>query len=112
MSGIELVHQLRAHESTIPLFLMTAHASIATAVDGMRAGATDFLLKPLDADAAYILIDRAVRGSSGNARAPRDGGARPDTAQAPEGEALIVGSHPRLQPVRGVARKVALLPDT
>jgi DNA-binding NtrC family response regulator len=101
MSGIELVRQLRRRGIAIPLFLMTAHADIATAVDGMRAGAADFLVKPLDPDAAFAMIDREARGNIRGLPGP-----------VTEDESLIVGSHPRLEAVREFARKVATLSDT
>jgi DNA-binding NtrC family response regulator len=107
MSGIDLVREIRSRGLTIPVYLMAAEGSITSAVDGMRTGATDFLVKPLDADAAALMIERAIRGKGERARAPE----QDDRPNGPRGESLIVGAHPRLQAVRAFASRVAPLPD-
>src|SRR4051794_26552772 len=48
MDGIELVKKLRADESAAAVIVMTAFGAVQTAVDAMRAGAADYLTKPLD----------------------------------------------------------------
>jgi DNA-binding NtrC family response regulator len=111
MSGIDLVREIRSRGLTIPVYLMTAQASITTAIEGMRTGATDFLVKPLDADAAALMIERAIRGTGERARAPEQDAQGADRPNGPRGESLIVGAHPRLQAVRAFASRVALLPD-
>jgi two-component system, NtrC family, response regulator len=44
--GLQLLEQIRAVDSKIPVILMTAWGSIALAVEGMKRGATDFITKP------------------------------------------------------------------
>lgn len=48
MSGIEVVRQARALDSTLSIVMMTAVADISLAVQAIRAGADDYLLKPFD----------------------------------------------------------------
>ena len=60
IDGLELVRQIRSEDAALPVIIMTAHASIATAVDCIRAGATDFLPKPVHADALIAFVERAV----------------------------------------------------
>src|SRR3954469_825628 len=50
MDGIELVKKIRASEDPSQVIVMTAFGAVATAVDAMRAGATDYLTKPLNFD--------------------------------------------------------------
>src|SRR3546814_19591702 len=50
MSGIEVLKALRPQQPNLPVIMLTAHSSVATAVDAMRAGASDFLLKPASPD--------------------------------------------------------------
>ena len=48
ISGIDLLRWLRQHDDHVPVIMMTAHGNIDAAVDAMKAGAQDFLTKPLD----------------------------------------------------------------
>lgn len=60
MSGLEMcAHVVGASDA--PVVLMTAFASIKSAVEAMRAGAYDFILKPLDVDAVAMRLARIVR---------------------------------------------------
>ena len=44
--GLDLLSQLRAHDSTLPIVVMTAWGSVEVAVEAMRRGARDFVQKP------------------------------------------------------------------
>jgi RNA polymerase sigma factor (sigma-70 family) len=48
MSGLQLLEQLRASGSQLPVLFLTGAADVRVAVEAMRAGATDFLEKPFD----------------------------------------------------------------
>jgi two-component system NtrC family response regulator len=48
LSGIELLKYIVKHHPQCSVVLITAHGSVETAVEAMRAGAFDFILKPLD----------------------------------------------------------------
>ncbi len=52
-SGLELVERLRALDETMAIVVLTGYASIATAVEAVKLGATHYLTKP--ADAAEII---------------------------------------------------------
>src|SRR5688572_15511578 len=56
-SGVELLRSLRALEPGVPVILMTAHGSIDLAVEAIKAGAQDFLTKPLDYNQLKALLD-------------------------------------------------------
>jgi two-component system, NtrC family, response regulator AtoC len=107
MDGIELVRRVRAQDPSIPLFLFTASASIRKAVEGIRAGATDFLPKPVDVEAFALLMENAVEE-----RVAREEVARELLRRAgSEMEDLLVGHHALLGEVRGQAEKVARMPS-
>ncbi len=57
-SGLELIEPLRRAHPAARIVLITGYASIATAVEAIKRGADDYLLKPTSADA----IIRAIRG--------------------------------------------------
>ncbi|MEG1735244.1 MAG: response regulator, partial [Comamonas sp.] len=46
MSGLELLHALRAMDAELPVILITGHGDISMAVQAMKDGAQDFLEKP------------------------------------------------------------------
>ncbi len=61
MSGIELIVQLRQRQCPTQIVMVTAHASVATAVEAMRHGAFDYIEKPFEADALERLVAQAMR---------------------------------------------------
>ena len=50
MNGVELVRRLRAEKITAPVIIVSGVASVTVAVDAMKAGALDFVPKPIDLD--------------------------------------------------------------
>ena len=58
--GLDLLAKLQELDSTIPIIVMTAWASVETAVEAMRRGAADYLPKPLDLDELRLSVDRAL----------------------------------------------------
>jgi len=63
MDGIELLAQLRAQESDVPVMVITAHGTIETAVTAMKHGACDYILRPFDIDALELAVGRALNGA-------------------------------------------------
>jgi two-component system CheB/CheR fusion protein len=60
MSGIELMQRLQAEHSTIPAIMITGYGDINTAVSAMKAGAIDFMEKPIAPVALLAAINRAL----------------------------------------------------
>lgn len=58
MNGHELLKNIKAHYLDLPVILMTAYGTIEMAVDAMRSGAADYLVKPF---AAEVLVDMVGR---------------------------------------------------
>ena len=58
MDGITLLKEIRQRLPHLPVVLMTAYAEVEKAVDAMRSGACDFLLKPFDPQALLAHINR------------------------------------------------------
>jgi two-component system, NtrC family, nitrogen regulation response regulator NtrX len=59
-SGIDLLRELQAHEITAPIVMISGHATIADAVEATRAGAFDFLEKPLGRDRVMVAVKNAL----------------------------------------------------
>ena len=60
MDGIELLAQLRAEQSDVPVIVITAHGTIETAVTAMKQGAFDYIVRPFDIDVLELAISRAL----------------------------------------------------
>jgi len=58
--GIELVNDLESREST-EVVLITGHASVESAVQALRLGATDYMVKPVDVDRLRAMLRRVPR---------------------------------------------------
>ena len=61
VSGIEALKRIKEISPGIPVIIMTAYASVSTAVEALKSGAYDYLTKPLDIDELKILINKALR---------------------------------------------------
>ncbi len=60
MDGMELQKHIKKIDSTIIVIIITAYATVDTAVEAMKEGAFDYLSKPIDPDKLSILIRNAV----------------------------------------------------
>jgi len=61
MGGIEALKRIRALSPKLPIIIMTAYASVGTAVEALKSGAFDYLTKPLDIDELKILVQKTLR---------------------------------------------------
>ncbi len=61
MTGMDVLHSVRTQYPEIPIIFMTAHGSIDIAVDAMRHGAQNFLVKPCEADRLRVTVSNAIR---------------------------------------------------
>jgi two-component system NtrC family response regulator len=59
-SGIDLLEGARAINPEVPVVVMTAFGTVASAVDAMKRGAADYLTKPIDLDELDVLIARTL----------------------------------------------------
>jgi DNA-binding NtrC family response regulator len=60
ISGIELAHEIRQVDTRLPLIFITAMNDSDTAIEAMKMGAYDYLLKPLDVRQVRSLVERAL----------------------------------------------------
>jgi DNA-binding NtrC family response regulator len=61
MDGITLVERLREHVPDVNVIVITAFEDMTTAIGAIRAGAYDYLVKPLDLDEIELVLERALR---------------------------------------------------
>ena len=62
MDGHQLLARLRQRQPQLPVLLMTAHAAVERAVEAMRQGAVDYLVKPFEPKALLSLVERHAAG--------------------------------------------------
>ena len=60
MDGIELVKKIRASEDPAAVVVMTAFGAVASAVEAMRAGAAEYLSKPINFDELLVVLDKVL----------------------------------------------------
>jgi DNA-binding NtrC family response regulator len=70
-SGIELTAALRQAGIHTPVIILTAHGTIAAAVEGMRRGAADFVTKPFDRDELLLAVRRALARPAAEPASPK-----------------------------------------
>jgi two-component system response regulator HydG len=96
--GLEVLRAVRARRPGVPFILMTAYATITTAVQAMREGAYDYVTKPFDPDEIRVLVERAVAQSLALESAPPG---------ASEGFGSLVGRSPAMKAVYELIDRVA-----
>ena len=98
----ELIAELKRRRPALPILMLTADGSVAQAVSSMRAGATDFLVKPLAPERLLAALKAAVGGTAA-------GELRPLTEKLPQllGFDEIVGSAPAFRTALAIAAKAA-----
>ena len=60
MDGLELLRVIRRQNTRTPIIVMTAFGTVETAVEAMKAGAFDFLLKPFSLDHLTTVVRKAL----------------------------------------------------
>jgi len=61
MDGMETLRRIRARYPLVETIMLTAHATVATAVEAMRLGARDHLMKPCDLPELIVKVEAAAR---------------------------------------------------
>lgn len=61
--GMEVLRRVRGKGYRFPIIMLTAHGNVQTAVEAMKAGASEYLTKPFDLDELKLGIDKALRMS-------------------------------------------------
>ena len=61
--GMEVLRRIRSKDMNFPIIMLTAHGNVATAVDAMKAGASEYLTKPFDLEELRLAIEKALEYS-------------------------------------------------
>jgi DNA-binding NtrC family response regulator len=98
MDGLQLMRQILGRWPDLPVIVLTAHGTVALAVEAMRAGATDFLLKPFDSEQIVYVVHKALHAS-------RHAEAR--LAGAPIAQTKLSSDSPAMRPVLDIITRAA-----
>ncbi len=60
MNGLELLKQMRIDGELMPFIMVTAQGEISTAVEAMKLGAADYILRPFDLEVLEVAIAKAL----------------------------------------------------
>ena len=106
LNGVDVTRRLRRTDPHLPIFVLTGHGDIATAIDALKAGATEYLSKPVNIDELMTLLTRALA-----ARPLVEAGASLEQARGKQFSIkAILGEHPKVEAVRAFVRKMAAIP--
>ena len=102
-SGLQALRDIRAEFAEVEVVMMSGHASVPWAVDAMRAGATDYLVKPFEADA----LRRALAVATRTGGLVRENRRLRRALELDQGPVTLVGHAKPMVELRRLVRKVA-----
>ncbi len=105
MGGLELLRWVREEGPRVPVIMISAFGEVRDAVEAMKLGAADYLVKPFDADEMVLRLKKVVE-----AQELRDRVVQAQAGGAQEQD--LAGSSPAMRRVREIASRVAPTPTT
>ncbi|NTX06944.1 sigma-54-dependent Fis family transcriptional regulator [Myxococcus sp. CA051A] len=103
VGGMEVLSTIRSANPDVPVIIITAHGTVDSAVDAIKAGAFDYITKPFDQTELSAVVAKAAKTNESARRS-----VRPDL----KARAAIIGESPQMQDVYKVIDKVADTPST
>ena len=94
MDGVQLLERVREGMEGVEVIVMTGYEDMTSAIGAMRAGAFDYVVKPMEVSTLQNLVERCLRERGLNLEAKKEG---PEPAEAEEEEGgVVIGRDPRL----------------
>src|SRR4029453_17206104 len=100
MDGLEVLQRIKAANETLPVVMISGHATVSTAVEATKLGAFDFIEKPLASERVLVTIRNALDRS-------RLADENQSLRRAVEARHQIVGDSPQLKKVMDAIRRAA-----
>jgi DNA-binding NtrC family response regulator len=108
LDGFGVLRKLRDVSAATEVVMMTAHASVTSAVEAMKTGAFDYLTKPLDLDEVRVVVDKALA----HQRMRRELSYFKAREETGGHTAEIVGDSPAIRQLRQQIERIAGLEST
>src|SRR5512141_1821770 len=105
VGGLDLVRQVHASRPTLPIIMMTAHGTTESAIEAMKLGAFEYLLKPFEPDE---LLD-VVASAANNSRLMRE---PVDVGEIRSGAQALIGKSRQMQSIYKEIGRIAATPVT
>tara|TARA_B100000586_G_scaffold63040_1_gene43578 strand:- start:2238 stop:3617 length:1380 start_codon:yes stop_codon:yes gene_type:complete len=99
MTGLELLTRIRESMEYVDVIVMTGHDTMTSAVEAMKSGAYDYLVKPVGLKELEAVIDRCLSDQEVNRAAMEQraaDGEEPDDAEPDTGAPTVVGRDPKM----------------
>lgn len=104
LTGLDVLRETRAANANTNVIVMTAYSSVETAVEAMRAGAFDYIMKPFKTDELVMAVSKAVT----NTRLLEENEVLTETLHRQVGVgAELIGESPSLRAVKEIIGKAA-----
>ncbi len=110
ISGIELLKEIKQKAPDCPVIMMTAYATVETAVEAMKQGAVDYIMKPFSADELELIVKRAIKEKEIKEENVRLKEIVKSVTKS--GDDLFVGEHPKIKELKCLIEKIALTDAT
>jgi two-component system nitrogen regulation response regulator GlnG len=102
IDGLEALQKIRQIDAHIPIVIMTAFGTVDTAIEAMKYGAFEYILKPFDVDKMREVLRKAIAAGESQHKSPSD--------RIPIGDpkgSMLVGASPAMQEVYKLIGRVA-----
>jgi two-component system response regulator AtoC len=106
LSGIEVTRRLRQSDPHLPILVLTAHADLETAIEALKAGANEYLTKPVNMEELTTLLSRALEEKPLREEAASIQKVRQEEFSL----RAILGEHRLIDEVRAFVGRVAEIP--
>ena len=107
-AGMTMLSWIQDNMASLPAIMMTAHGSVESAIEAMKRGASDYIMKPFKNDEIKIIVQRTIEQREllrENRTLKRE--------QAKLGRVTnMIGSSQAIEQVRDMIRRIAMLPST
>ncbi len=94
MTGLELLNRLRESMASVDVIVMTGHDSMSSAVEAMKSGAFDYLVKPVGLKELESVVERCLSEQELIRASAED--PEPEIEEEDEGTSTVVGRDPRM----------------
>ena len=108
MTGIDVTRRLRKEDPHLPIFVLTMSTEISSAIDALKAGASEYLTKPVNIDDLTTRMRRAL-----SERPLLEEAASIEKTRRREFSAsAILGQHPRVADIRAFVARISTIPSS